>query len=216
MSTQTRLRGDLRPDDAAAKKTPCEQTMAALIQESFEQQLCQRQMRSSAAVLDASCTGSPVKTRGTESLRCSHIRLLALHCSLLSTDVKPCRVFLCTLARHAEAHHAQHRLCSGKEAVAHRTSSAVQLTAYQAIYANGSTASNLPPGIQFTVHSAPAPGPGGEASHSSALHVACIIPASALGDMLWHQWHARPGHQSFPLPCLPYNHALARSSGGSY
>ena len=42
--------------------------------------------------------------------------------------------------------------------------SAVQLTAYQAIYANGSTAAGLPPGIQFTIHSAPAPGPGGEAS----------------------------------------------------
>ena len=38
----------------------------------------------------------------------------------------------------------------------------VQLTAYQAIYANGSTSSNLPPGIQFAVHSTAAPGPGGQ------------------------------------------------------
>ena len=46
----------------------------------------------------------------------------------------------------------------------------MQLTAYQAIYANGSTASNLPPGIQFTVHNAPAPGPGGEASPRLPSH----------------------------------------------
>ena len=38
----------------------------------------------------------------------------------------------------------------------------MQLTAYQAIYANGSTSSNLPPGIQFAVHSTAAPGPGGQ------------------------------------------------------
>ena len=41
---------------------------------------------------------------------------------------------------------------------------AVQLTAYEAINANGSTSSNLPPGIQFTVHNTPAPGPGGQVS----------------------------------------------------
>ena len=46
---------------------------------------------------------------------------------------------------------------------------AVQLTAYEAIYANGSTSSNLPPGIQFTVHDTPAPGPGGQVSKACTI-----------------------------------------------
>lgn len=47
----------------------------------------------------------------------------------------------------------------------------MQLTAYSAINADGSTSTDLPPGIQFTVHSAPAPGPGGQARPFQSLHL---------------------------------------------
>ena len=64
----------------------------------------------------------------------------------------------------------------------------VQLTAYQAIYANGSTSSSLPPGIQFAVHSAAAPGPGGQVGPLPAQH----HPAPQAGSICSFYWTSKP------------------------